>query len=312
MIRPLPTAVLTAGVAAVLALGSAAKPAPAAGAAREFWAQLVSLEPSRVVVREEGSDKQLTFTGLSSEALWRFGEPGAAAAEFKPGERVFLRAEAARLTQLTDAISQQLKLKQPYRMVSQDRDNYRFTVEPLNAADAAGQPAGPQLTLEYGRPTFLVLRENPEYVFRVAPGTRLWINSGTGPDGKTVTAREVLDDASRDRFGKQQRLRKLARATPPPVVSFQRDIRPILEVNCLPCHGGRGQSGFTISDPNRMFAGGPRGKAVVPGKSAESLLYLTMTGERNPRMPPDRDAIREQLELLKRWIDAGAVIDEVK
>ncbi|MCC2671315.1 MAG: hypothetical protein K0Q72_3786 [Armatimonadetes bacterium] len=324
MTRPLTIATYLSGVGLVAALGSQAATAPAKPAAakpaagkvqtRELLADVVTLEPARVVVKEIASGKQLTFPGAKSEQLWRFGEPGAAWDEFKPGERVLLRTETppkgpARVTQLSDAISEQVRLKQSYRMVSQDRDNYRFTVEPL---DAVGEPAGQPLTLEYGRPTFLVLRENPEYVFRVGMGALLWVNLGVGPDGKTLVAREVLDEASRVRFGKQQHLRMLARKTPPgQAVSYDRDVRPILEVNCLPCHGnGRAQSGFTITDLPRMFAGGPRGKGVVPGKSAESLLYLTMTGERNPRMAPDRDAIPEQLDLIKRWIDAGAVIDK--
>jgi hypothetical protein len=92
-------------------------------------------------------------------------------------------------------------------------------------------------------------------------------------------------------------------------VSYRRDVEPLLQVNCLPCHGGRGASGFSISSPERLRAGGPRGTGIVPGKSSESMLYLTMSGDRNPHMPPDRDATHEQLELLKRWIDAGALVE---
>ena len=84
-------------------------------------------------------------------------------------------------------------------------------------------------------------------------------------------------------------------------------------VNCLSCHrSGDAQSGYSLSTRERLLKGGPRGVAVTPGKSAESLLYLTMTGDRNPRMPPDRDPTPEQLQLIKRWIDAGAHVDESK
>lgn len=63
-----------------------------------------------------------------------------------------------------------------------------------------------------------------------------------------------------------------------------------------------------MTTTERLRRGGRRGPGIVPGKSAESLLYLTMSGDRNPRMPPDRDIIPEQLDVLRRWIDAGAIM----
>lgn len=350
--------------------------------------QLVSLNASTVVLRD-AAGKQVSFPLQPLTSLRRFGEPGAAAAEFQHGEEVRLTLRGGTVEEIRDAISEQLTRQEPFRVVSQDRDRYRFTIEPIDAA--TGMPQGERQTLGYGKPTFLVLRENPEFVFRVAAGARFWINRGAAASGQGMVAREVLDDASRDRFARQQRLRTLARldvsgasarittggpnpmvqlgpdadawahrlrsadriqvlgltkagiaqtieiagtsiGTPPALqlrgelsgrrvgdyvrliplreqVSYQRDIEPILQVNCLPCHGGRGASGFTIAQPERLRAGGPRGKGIVPGQSRMSLVYLTMTGEQNPRMPPDRDATPEQLALLQRWIDAGAVDD---
>jgi len=104
----------------------------------------------------------------------------------------------------------------------------------------------------------------------------------------------------------------IVRLSPPAAkaISYQWEIRPLLETNCLPCHSaGTAQSGFAISPPERLRAPGRRGIPVVPGKSIDSLLYLTMHGDRNPRMPPDRNQSEAELAVLRRWIDSGAVID---
>lgn len=370
---------------ALLLAGWAEVPTLSAEAGAEWSGYLVSFDGKRLVVKE--GDRESTYLVPALASRRRFGEPGAAAEEFQPGERLRITLQGGVVTRISDEISQQVALRQPFRVVSQDREQYRFTVEPVDGA--TGTVKGERQTLRYGKPTFLMLRENPEFVFRVAEGTRFWINRGLGPDGKDEMAREVLDDASRDRFARQQRLRSVARldatgaparvstagrapllqlspdteawaqrlhagdrleltagakklpatVAPEPAnaplslrvqgdlsalrpgdtiqvkpvrdqVSYRRDIEPILQVNCLPCHGGRGASGFSISSPERLRAGGPRGKGIVPGRSGESLLYLTMSGDRNPRMPPDRDATREQLDLLRRWIEAGAPLEE--
>jgi len=275
---------------------------------------VVSLDASTLVLREDGSGKQSTFRLGKSAPLWRFGAADAQPDEFKPGDHVivWLPAKGRQPVRVTDEITELIREEQCYRVVAQDVDNYRFTVQRI--ALGTGADAGRPLTLEYARPTFLVLREKPEFVFRVSPGTRLWINTTTLRNTEVPVAREVLDEVSRTRFQRQQQLRAAARTAPATgPVSYEKDIWPILEVNCLSCHrAGNAQSGYSLSTRERMLTGGPRGAGVVPGKSAESLLYLTMTGDRNPRMPPDRDPTPEQLQLIKRWIDAGAAGDQGK
>lgn len=90
-------------------------------------------------------------------------------------------------------------------------------------------------------------------------------------------------------------------------LDYKRDVQPLVEVSCLSCHrDGRSLGGYSIATREKLLAGGNRGVAIVPGKSAESLFYLTMTGERNPKMPPDREPTKEQLAIIKQWIDEGA------
>ena len=94
-------------------------------------------------------------------------------------------------------------------------------------------------------------------------------------------------------------------------VDFDRDIRPILEVNCTKCHGEEQKKGglrlHTLAD---AIKGGDSGTALVPGKAKDSKLY-TSTGlkpEDDGVMPPPKEGLlpKEQQEKLRQWIDAGA------
>ncbi len=370
-----------------------------------IWAVLETLNGKAGfgIARGEADRKTYRFRFLPYASLWRFGEPGAAAEDFPAGERVLLtlagrndqapHPASSYLLEMRDEISQQVQSGQCYRIVGQDTLNYTLTAERIQVEKREALPD--RLTLEYGRDTRLVLNENPVYVFKVAPGTKVWVNSGYRGNAPRM-AREVLDAATLARFQRQQTLRMIARANvegapayvkdvtgtsgklqlfpdfagwpqqlnpmakvrivpveaprdaagalvqvqkastgsggnlldlrgplaplkPGQVVrvipagrtvNYRRDVKPFLEANCLSCHkDGRALSGFSVETRERLLAGGNRGPALVPGNSGESLFYLTMTGDRNPRMPPDREPTREQLALLRAWIDAGARVE---
>jgi mono/diheme cytochrome c family protein len=97
-------------------------------------------------------------------------------------------------------------------------------------------------------------------------------------------------------------------------LNFGRDILPILSDNCYQCHGPDEQArkaklrfdtkegAFRIKD----------GKAVIaPGKSSESELIRRITStDPDDVMPPPKSNRRltgQQIDLLKRWIDQGAI-----
>src|SRR5262245_25838455 len=104
----------------------------------------------------------------------------------------------------------------------------------------------------------------------------------------------------------------LAWSAEPARVNFSRDVLPILSENCFVCHG---------PDPNNRKAdlrldtkeGALRTKdpIIVPGKSGESELILRVTSDDDEeRMPPpksNRQITPAQIDLLKRWIEEGAV-----
>jgi mono/diheme cytochrome c family protein len=83
--------------------------------------------------------------------------------------------------------------------------------------------------------------------------------------------------------------------------------RAILERNCITCHGATRASGLDMRTREGLVAGGARGTAVVPGNASQSLIYKAASGTGNLRMPPGGKGklSDEDLETLRRWIDAG-------
>jgi Protein of unknown function (DUF1553)/Protein of unknown function (DUF1549)/Planctomycete cytochrome C len=93
-------------------------------------------------------------------------------------------------------------------------------------------------------------------------------------------------------------------------VHFSRDIRPILNQNCVPCHGGvRQKNGVSFIFREEALGRGKSGKrTVVPGKPEESELIARITS-RDPegRMPYHAPPLpQQQIALLRQWIKEGA------
>ncbi|HKB01249.1 MAG TPA: PSD1 and planctomycete cytochrome C domain-containing protein [Gemmataceae bacterium] len=92
-------------------------------------------------------------------------------------------------------------------------------------------------------------------------------------------------------------------------VDYARDIKPIFAAHCASCHGPTKQkSDLRLDLYARIKQGGNSGPAVVPNKSADSLLIQAVTGSKPDvtKMPPKGAVSPEQIALLKRWIDEGA------
>src|SRR5205085_9863251 len=99
---------------------------------------------------------------------------------------------------------------------------------------------------------------------------------------------------------------KLDRKTP---VLFEKDVEPILVNKCAFCHSGNiKEAKFDLSSYDNLMRGGKRGPAVIPGKSAESLLVKLSQKAIRPFMPPRSETALtpNELALIKLWIDQGA------
>ena len=94
-------------------------------------------------------------------------------------------------------------------------------------------------------------------------------------------------------------------------VDFVRDVQPILKAHCYSCHGEQKQlSGLRLDVKAAAQKGGDsHGVAISPGRSAESVLMRLVRGDdKDVRMPPEGPPLSAgQIDVLRRWIDEGAV-----
>ena len=65
----------------------------------------------------------------------------------------------------------------------------------------------------------------------------------------------------------------------------------ILQKNCASCHGAAQMSGFDVRKRDAILRGGKRGTAVVPGHSADSLLYRAVARDGDLKMPPGKSGL---------------------
>lgn len=96
-------------------------------------------------------------------------------------------------------------------------------------------------------------------------------------------------------------------------ISYNRDVKPILNKNCMACHGGvKKQGGVSFLFEELAKSKGESGEiAVVPHKPEESELVRRITHD-NPeeRMPPESDPLsKEDIDILTKWVDQGAKWD---
>jgi Protein of unknown function (DUF1553)/Protein of unknown function (DUF1549)/Planctomycete cytochrome C len=93
-------------------------------------------------------------------------------------------------------------------------------------------------------------------------------------------------------------------------VRFSRDIRPILNQNCVACHGGvRQKNGVSFIFREEALGVGKSGRrTIVPGKPNESELIARVTStDPDARMPYHAPPLPpQQIALLRKWIKEGA------
>jgi hypothetical protein len=92
-------------------------------------------------------------------------------------------------------------------------------------------------------------------------------------------------------------------------VDFVRDVRGLLQVCCVECHGAEiNRADLRLDAGPYVLRGGESGEVLVAGSRAESVLFQRVSSE-DPelRMPPKGAGLTaEQVEALGKWIDSGA------
>ncbi len=93
-------------------------------------------------------------------------------------------------------------------------------------------------------------------------------------------------------------------------ISYNKDVRPILNDKCLACHGGvRQAGGFSLLFAEEALRPNESGKpAFIPGDPAQSELIIKVRhDDPEERMPLDHPALDEaEIRILEKWIAEGA------
>ena len=105
-----------------------------------------------------------------------------------------------------------------------------------------------------------------------------------------------------------------ASAASPAKVDFNYHVKPLLSDRCFACHGPdeKGRKGkLRLDTQEGAFKALDDGMFVIkPGDSAHSELVRRITGtDPDEVMPPPKSNLslsKEEIELLRRWVQQGA------
>ena len=90
---------------------------------------------------------------------------------------------------------------------------------------------------------------------------------------------------------------------------YKEQVLPILEANCFECHGPESEikGGLFLGNREGILEGGESGPSVDPDALEDSLI-LDAINYGSYEMPPDSKLPDEEIAILTRWVQAGALI----
>src|SRR5450432_3221796 len=93
-------------------------------------------------------------------------------------------------------------------------------------------------------------------------------------------------------------------------IDFNTQVKPILNKNCITCHGGvRRQGNFSLLFRSEALKKTKSGKyAIVPGYAYRSEMIRRITlKDPEERMPFKHTPLKnEEIDILTKWINQGA------
>ena len=95
-------------------------------------------------------------------------------------------------------------------------------------------------------------------------------------------------------------------------VSFERDVKPLLDRSCVDCHGAqKPKAGWRCDTKEALLKS--KKQFLKGGDSANSLLIydISPVSDKAPWMPPRKKSnypplSREEIGIVRAWIDQGA------
>lgn len=95
----------------------------------------------------------------------------------------------------------------------------------------------------------------------------------------------------------------------PPKITYEDDVKPILRQKCFSCHNPDKKSGdLDLTNYTSLMQGGGSGAVIEAGDSAASYLYMLVTHQSEPYMPPESPKLPDDMvETFRKWIDGGVL-----
>ena len=133
------------------------------------------------------------------------------------------------------------------------------------------------------------LRAKREALLELLKSTATPIESAEAPPAKPVTKTNDAKAISKINLDK----------------AFQDQLLPVLDQHCTECHNSdRRKGGLDLTSFETFKAGGASGAVVTPGDPDDSRLYLLVSHQESPKMPPNSDLIPEtDLKKIRSFIE---------
>ena len=96
-------------------------------------------------------------------------------------------------------------------------------------------------------------------------------------------------------------------------IDFAHEVVPVLRKYCAECHSGdKRQGNFSINTRSDILKGSENGPVIELGNASSSRIMQLLTSDvEGERMPPEGPRLPQiEVDLLKRWIDAGVAWED--
>jgi len=96
-----------------------------------------------------------------------------------------------------------------------------------------------------------------------------------------------------------------------PKITYADHVRAVFREHCFSCHNqNKKQNDLAVDSYEALMKGGASGSAIEPGDPDSSYLWLLVSHQDSPSMPPNMDKLPDaKLDVIKQWILGGALKD---
>lgn len=134
------------------------------------------------------------------------------------------------------------------------------------------------------------LRRVPLLVMALGLPVGAWVALATA--GAALVPRTASAGERRDRGGPR----------------FDDGVAAVFRRRCVRCHGPDDQNAdLRLDSYDAVMRGGEQGPSVIGGDPTNSMLYQKVTRRNRPAMPPKSRLSPQDLEVIRAWIDGGAL-----